>query len=51
MAGAGEAVEVAFGGSQAAVTEAFADGLQVGASGQHPGGVGVAEVVEADVAW
>ena len=33
---------------EAAVAEAFFDGLDVGSAGEQPGGVGVAEVVEAD---
>lgn len=50
VAGVGESVEVTFGGSKAFVAEAFADGFEVGSSGEHPRGVGVAEVVDADVA-
>ena len=34
-----------FGGLEAAVAEACFDGLDVGAAGEQPGGVGVAEVV------
>ena len=37
--------------SEAAVAEAFFDGLDVGTAGEQPGGVGVAEVVEADGEW
>ena len=42
VVGAGEGVEVLLGGGDAAVAEAFFDGLEVGAAGEHPGGVGVA---------
>ena len=49
VVGVGEGVEVFLGGAQAAVAEAFFDGLDVGAAGEQPGGVGVAEVVEPDV--
>src|SRR3954468_4342800 len=48
VVGVGEGVEVFLGGAQAAVAEAFFDGLDVGAAGEEPGGVGVSEVVEAD---
>ena len=47
VVGVGEGVEVALGGAEAAVAEAFADGFEVGAAGEHPGCVGVAEVVDA----
>jgi len=36
---------VFLGGEDAAAAEAFFDGLQVGAAGEEPGGVGMAEVV------
>jgi hypothetical protein len=48
VVGVGEGVEVFLGGAEAAVAEAFFDGLDVGAAGEEPGGVGVAEVVEPD---
>ena len=48
VVGFGEGVEVFLGGDDAAVSEAFFDGLQVGAAGEEPGGVGVAQVVGAD---
>ena len=48
VVGFGEGVEVFLGGDDAAVSEAFFDGLQVGAAGEQPGGVGVAQVVGAD---
>ena len=48
VVGFGEGVEVFLGGDDAAVPEAFFDGLEVGAAGEEPGGVGVAEVVGAD---
>jgi hypothetical protein len=35
-------VELFLSGAQAAVAEAFFDGLDVGAAGEEPGGVGVA---------
>lgn len=44
-----EGVEVALGGGDGSVTEAFLDDLKVGAAGQEPGCVGVAEVVDADL--
>jgi hypothetical protein len=37
-----EGVEVFLGGDDAAVPESFFDGLEVGAAGEEPGGVGVA---------
>ena len=46
VVGVGEGVQVFLGGAQAAVAEAFFDGLDVGAAGEQPGGVGVAQVVE-----
>src|SRR3954468_9066007 len=48
VVGVGEGVEVFLGGGQAAVAEAFFDGLDVGAAGEEPGCVGVGEVVEPD---
>jgi hypothetical protein len=42
VVGVGEGVEVFLGGAEAAVAEAFFDGLDVGAAGEEPGGVGVA---------
>jgi hypothetical protein len=39
---------VFLGGDDAAVSEAFLDGVQVGAAGEELGGVGVAQVVGAD---
>jgi hypothetical protein len=51
VVGVGEGMEVFLGGAEAAVAEAFFDGLDVGAAGEQPGGVGVAEVVEADGEW
>jgi hypothetical protein len=44
----GEGVEVLLGGADVAVAESFFDGLEVGAAGEEPGGVGVAQVVGAD---
>ncbi|MEP7177647.1 MAG: hypothetical protein ABI775_01015 [Pseudonocardiales bacterium] len=41
-------MEAFVGGAQAAVDEAFFDGLDVGAAAEEPGGGGVAQVVEAD---
>jgi hypothetical protein len=42
VVGAGQGVEVALGGGDAGVAEAFFDDLEVGAAGEEPGGVGVA---------
>jgi hypothetical protein len=42
VVGFGEGVEVFLGGDDAAVPESFIDGLEVGAAGEEPGGVGVA---------
>ena len=47
--GVGEGVEVFLGGGDLGVAHAVHDGFEVGASGEEPGGVGVAEVVDADV--
>jgi hypothetical protein len=47
--GVGEGVEVLLGGAEAAVAEALLDDLEVGAAREEPGGVGVAEVVDAHV--
>jgi len=41
-------VEVVLGGGDLSVAEAFHHGPEVGAAGEEPGGVGVAEVVHAD---
>jgi hypothetical protein len=48
VVGFGEGVEVFLGGDDAAVSESFFDGLEVGAAGEEPGGVGVAQVVGSD---
>jgi len=40
--GGREGVEVFLGGGDGLVAESFADGLEVGAAGEEPGGVGVA---------
>ncbi|MDT5129782.1 MAG: hypothetical protein QOH54_5426 [Mycobacterium sp.] len=42
VVGFGQGVEVFLGGDDAAVPESFFDGLEVGAAGEEPGGVGVA---------
>ena len=42
-------MEVFLGGGDLGVAHAVHDGLEVGASGEEPGGLGVAEVVDADV--
>ena len=47
--GVGEGVEVFLGGGDLGVAHAVHDGFEVGSSGEEPGGVGVAEVVDADV--
>ena len=47
--GVGEGVEVLLGGGDLGVAHPVHDGLEVGAAGEEPGGVGVAEVVDADV--
>lgn len=44
-----EGVQVALGGGDRSMPEAFLDDLEVGAAGQEPGCVGVAEVVDADL--
>ena len=49
LVGFGECVQVFLGGLDLCVAHAFHDGLEVGAAGEEPGGVGVAEVVDADV--
>ena len=49
LIGVGEGVEVFLGGGDLGVAHAVHDGFEVGASGEEPGGVGVAEVVDADV--
>jgi hypothetical protein len=49
LVGVGEGVEVFLGGGDLGVAHAVHDGFEVGASGEEPGGVGVAEVVDADV--
>ena len=49
LVGVGEGVEVFLGGLDLGVAHAVHDGLEVGAAGEEPGGVGVAEVVDADV--
>ena len=49
MVGVGEGVEVLLGGLDLGVAHAVHDGLEVGAAGEEPGGVGVAQVVDADV--
>jgi hypothetical protein len=47
--GVGEGVEVLLGGGDLGVAHAVHDGLEVGAAGEQPGGVGMAQVVNADV--
>ena len=42
----GQGVKVALGGGDARVAESFLDDGQVGAAGEDPGGVGVAQVVK-----
>ena len=49
MVGVGEGVEVFLGGGDSGVAHAVHDGFDVGAAGEEPGGVGVAEVVDADL--
>ena len=49
LVGVGEGVEVFLGGLDLGVAESVHHALEVGAAGQEPGGVGVAEVVDADV--
>ena len=43
--GGGEGVQVFLRGGDGLVAESFADGLEIGAAGEEPGGVGVAQVV------
>ena len=47
--GVGEGVEVFLGGGDLGVAHPVHHGSEVGAAGEEPGGVGVAEVVDADV--
>ena len=47
--GVGEGVEVLLGGGDLGMTHAVHHRLEVGAAGEQPGGVGVAQVVDADV--
>ena len=47
--GVGEGVEVFLGGGDLRVAHPVHHGLEVGPAGEEPGGVGVAEVVDADV--
>ena len=47
--GVGEGVEVFLGGGDLGVAHPVHDGFEVGAAGEQPGGVGVAQVVDADV--
>jgi len=49
VVGVGEGVQVFLGGHDLGVANAFHDGLEIGAAGEEPGGVGVAQVVDADV--
>ena len=49
LVGVGEGVEVFLGGLDLGVAHAVHDRFEVGAAGEEPGGVGVAEVVDADV--
>ena len=44
--GVGEGVQVFLGGGDLSVSHAVHDGLEVGAAGEQPGGVGVAQVVD-----
>ena len=46
--GVGEGVEIFLGGGDLGVAHAVHDGFEVGAACEEPGGVGVAEVVDAD---
>jgi hypothetical protein len=48
VVGVGQGVQVFLGGTEAAVAEALFDDLDVGAPGEEPGGVGVAQVVGSD---
>ena len=48
LVGVGEGVQVLLGGLDLGVAHAFHDGLEVGAAGEQPGGVGVAQVVDPD---
>jgi len=45
----GRWVEVLLGGGDLSVTHPVHDGFEVGAAGEQPGGVGVAQVVDAYV--
>ena len=47
--GVGQGVEVYLGGGDLGVAHPVHDGFEVGPAGEEPGGVGVAEVVDADV--
>jgi hypothetical protein len=47
--GVGKGVQVFLGGGGLGMTHPVHHGLQVGAASEEPGGVGVAEVVDADV--
>ena len=49
LLGIGQGVQVLLGGLDLAVPEAVHDGLEVGAAGEQPGCVGVAQVVHPDV--
>src|ERR1044072_1872913 len=49
VVGVVEGVQVALGGGDGSVAEAFFDDLEVCTAGQEPGCVGVAEVVDADL--
>jgi len=49
VVGVREGVEVFLGGGDLSVSHAVHDGFEVGASGQEPGRVRMAEVVDADV--
>jgi len=42
-------MQVLLGGGDLGMTHAVHHGLEVGAAGEQPGGVGVAEVVDADI--
>ncbi len=49
VVGVGEGVQVLLGGGELGVAEAVHDGFEVGAAGEEPGGVGVSQVVPAQV--
>jgi hypothetical protein len=48
LVGVGEGVQVLLSGLDLGVAHPFHHGYEVGAAGEQPGGVGVAQVVDAD---